>query len=434
MKRIGAIILSFEETEDLSELKPWKEAANAELYATLRESIPINGLVALSTCNRVELIYSINPGEPSEFVTHENIATLIVSKLPSLASHVKPVVLNGREAVRHLLRLGAGLESMIVGETEIRAQMKQAFEEAGEIGALDPVLRLLFHRIFQEARAIRAAIPMGRLPLSAATLSIRKLRDRFHRGGRLPDLGDAAMVVIGSGPMSRQSAEYLSKWAPRVVWVNRTISKIETRAAELGAQVMAFDEFMADPSSAGPVAAVVTATSRSDAFITPEFIASLRRADDGAALTLVDLALPADVDEACGRMNDIEIISLETLRAELDQNRRKREEAAEAAAAPTQAALLRVEAEFISAVSAPIIKNIQKDVRDKSRRRLEQLLDDRLAHLTEKDKRLLYNWAIQANKDLNRIHRRGMESVLRNYFSDDVDVHRVETEARSSHS
>ena len=71
---------------------------------------------------------------------------------------------------------------------------------------------------------------------------------------------------------------------------------------------------------------------------------------------------------------------------------------------------------MISGLSGSLMKEIQKDVRDKSREHLDRLLKGRLSHLTGKDRKMIYNWAIQANRELNRIHRRGLEALVREYL------------------
>ena len=419
MIRVGAIILSFEETEDLSALLPWKELSAEAVYGEsgILKMLPMSGLLFLSTCNRVEFIYSTPNG-----VHHRDIEKHFLQNMPPLRAGVKPRFLNGRSAVRHLLRLATGLESLVLGETEIRAQMKQSFDEARKYNALDSRLRILLQNIFQEARGIRSSISMSNLPLSVATLSVKKLRDKYEElhGPVFEEKkgeGKDAIVVIGSGPMSRQSAQYLSKWAPRLVMVNRSLEKIQDTVSTLGIEAMSFDDFINHPEKIGPVSAIITATSRLDAFITPEFVNRLRNHSE-ENLILVDLALPPDVDEKTMQLPGINMISLETLRAELEQNKEKRREAALEAEGPIEDALYRVKASIVAAHAAPIITNIQRDVRQKSREKLEQLLTSHFSHLSSREKRLLYGWAIQSNKEINRIHKRGMETVLREYFSE----------------
>lgn len=418
MDRVGCIVLSFEEAGDLSGLLPWKQVDARALHAELNALQKTPGFVYLSTCNRVEIIYTLE-----ESGEHTNFALDIMERLPRLRPGLRPAFYQGASAFRHLLRLAAGLESMVLGETEIRAQLKEAFENAV---ALDTRLRLLFQRVFRESRLIRSRIPLNHLPLSVATLATRKLIERAWGGGTA---AGELVAIIGSGPMSQQSARYLAKAGCRIALINRTPEKVEDLARSLSAPVYSFDDFLADPACVGPIAALVTATSRPDAFLTPALVQRLLAARTrlvpaggaaGAAepvrpLALIDMAVPRDVAPECGELPGALLIDMESMREELAENRERRRIAAGEADRLIDDLLYRLEAQLIAGLSAPVMGELQREVHDKSRRHLSDLLDGRLKHLSNRDRRMLYTWAIQANRDLNRLHRRGLESVLRYY-------------------
>ncbi|HMU83123.1 MAG TPA: hypothetical protein PKJ30_15050 [Leptospiraceae bacterium] len=415
MLQVGAIILSFEEAGDLTALTPWKAVDVWSLRDVLGDLVL--GFVPVSTCNRVEFYYTADTD------CHSQILDRVISFLPPLANGITPSHQTGRSAARHLIRLASGLESMVLGETEIRAQLKQAYEDAVKHNTLDRRLRILFQHVFQESRGIRQEVPMSRLPLSVATIATRHMlrliapQTEYLKEASLPHTA----VVIGSGPMSRQSAESLSRHFQSIVLVNRTVSKIEPLAARLGASVLSFEEFVAAPErvcEGGKFpAAIVTATSRDDAFLTPELVNRILKQRGGSEkLCIVDMALPADVHPDCATDERVSIITMETIRKELDGNREKRAEAARMAADAIEKALIRTEAAMISGVSSTLLKDIQKEVRDKSRQELDALLGNRLSHLSAKDIRMLYDWAIRAHKEMNRIHRKGLESVLEHYY------------------
>jgi glutamyl-tRNA reductase len=400
---------------------PWKEVRPADVYEQLHCRLPaLEGFLFLSTCNRVEVIYTL-----ADSNLHGNFAVEFIEVMPPLRPGLRPGFLSGNGAIRHLLRLSAGLESMVLGETEIRAQLKESFESAV---ALDKRLSMLFQHLFRESREIRARIPLNHLPLSVATLATGKLAERLGRRHRR-DVGQFAdrIAVIGSGPMSQQSARYLAKMGCEIVLINRTPAKVQDLARTLGAGVSAvvsFDQFLRDPEGVGPVAGVVSATSRNDAFLTPEIVGVLRdrfracqvESEPIRPLVLIDMALPRDVHPDCEKLSGVEVIHMDSLREELAANRRRRQLAAAEADVLIDEILFRLNAEMIAGLSAPIMTRLQKNVRDKSRRHLDDLLSDRLSHLTARDRRVLYDWAIRANRELNRLHRRGLEDILRHYY------------------
>ena len=455
MDHIGCVILSFEEAGDLSGVVPWKEVRPEDVYEQLHSRLPaLEGFIFLSTCNRVEVIYTL-----ADSNLHGNLAVEFTDVMPRLRAGLRPSFLSGNAAIRHLLRLSAGLESMVLGETEIRAQLKASFESAV---ALDKRLRLLFQLLFRESREIRARIPLNHLPLSVATLATGKLAERLGRRHRrdagktravkqngfahperaaVSEIARERIAIIGSGPMSQQSARYLAKMGCELVFINRTPEKVQALAHSLGAsvptEIIAFEDFMNDPASVGNLAGLVTATSRSDAFLTPEIITVLRDADahdssERSPLVLIDMALPRDVHPACEDLAGVEVIHMDSMREELAENRRRRQLAAAEADLLIDDILYRLNAQMISDLSTPVMTRLQKNVRDTSRRHLDDLLQDRLSHLTARDRRVLYDWAIRANRELNRLHRQGREDVLRHHYGNSENGSSVQQHKRTS--
>ena len=443
MKAIGVIVLSFEEVAGLGDLLPWKSVPSAELYGKggLLSAVPWESFVILSTCNRVEFIYSLGDSAADERAKHAEVYRRLLESMPALPEGIHPRAETGRRAMEHLIRLASGLESLVLGESEIKAQLVSAKQEAMACGGLDSSLHTVLQQVFRESREIRNAVPMHRLPLSLPALAARRLRADAPAEGLLPKTNGpctpspedaastpalqsagnragssaSAVVIVGSGPMSKQAAEYLVKWSRRLVWVNRTPERVLGAAQRFGAEVVAFDRFLADPACVGPVLGIVTATSRPDAFITPEFVARLLPGANG--ITLVDLALPMDVDPRVTDLAGIRLVTLDSMREELEANRARRKQAAEAAEEFVIDALVRIEARLIASNSGRILRKMQREIRDRSRQSLEDLLGNRLAHLNARDRRALYDWAIRSNRDLNRIHRTGVENVLSEYYS-----------------
>lgn len=413
MKHFGSIVLSYEEVGGLGELLPWKvvDADGFTRPGGKLAGVPWDGFLAVSTCNRVEFIYSVD-GQ----TTHQEVYAALLECMPALPEGVRPKQLVGRRAGEHLVRLAAGLESLVLGESEIKAQLLQAKHRAREAGQLHPGLDTLLQQVFRESREIRNQIPMHRLPLSLPALAARKLRAGQTHSADVDSLSHdtAACIVIGSGPMSRQAAEYIAKWSPRLVWVNRSIEKIDSAAARLGAQCLSFEDFLANPAQVGPVSGILTATSHPSAFIDADLLGRMQLA---SSVVLVDLALPNDVAENVASRPSIDLVNLDSLRAELESNRERREEAAREADELVIDALVRIEARLIAQRSGPILRKVQQRIRERSRRHLEELLERRLAHLGARDRRALYQWAIRSNRDLNRIHRQGVEDVLEEYYA-----------------
>ncbi|MBE7439440.1 MAG: hypothetical protein HS115_13350 [Spirochaetales bacterium] len=403
MRRLGAIVLSHEEVGELASLVPWKLSSIDDLARTLFRETDLSGLVYLSTCNRVSFFYSLKS------TRHTDFALALLASLPPLPAGKRPAFYQGKEVLRHLLSLAAGLESMVLGETEIRAQLKNAFRSAEEAGHLDRRLRQVLPAVFAEARNIRNSIPFTNLPLSVASLALKKFTEAHTAQHGERALSGQKIAIIGSGPMSAQAVEYARKRGLSILLVNRSLEKIAPLCERTGADRMLLQDFLENPESQGPLAAIFSATSAPHYILDQEVLGRLK-----SRPILIDLAVPRDIDPSAAR--NFTLICMETLKKEVEANQQKRRAAAAFAREFIEDSLFRIKADFIAAIAAPVIRNFQRDVRNISRERLSELFDSRLNHLSMRDRNLIYDWAIRANRDLNRLHRSGLARVLHTYY------------------
>ena len=195
-----------------------------EIYSTLSGAAP--GLVVLSTCNRVELYWY---GEEVEGVV-SMISEFFINKT-GMDPLECAAILHGDDVVRHLFRVASGIESLMVGENEILAQVRQAAEEAARRGTLDPYLRLLFHRAVvagkRARRETRISAGAVSIPLVAARLASEEM------GG----LEGRTVVIVGAGEAAAIMAEAVAKQKPgRLIVVNRTPGKAKRLAEMLDAE------------------------------------------------------------------------------------------------------------------------------------------------------------------------------------------------------
>ncbi len=406
MKRLGLIKLSHDMLISIEDLNPWKEISLQDIKKLIQNSnFKIQSFVFLSTCNRVELIYIIENSD-----NHLDFYAYLIKHLPSVVE--KPELITGRPVIKHLLKLSAGLESMVLGETEIRHQMKQALQSSVEENVVDSQLLQLFQSVFRESKGIRKKIPAN-LPLSISSIGIRKLEEEL--GGLASH--NELFIVIGSGVMSKNSIEYLKKWgAKHIIWVNRSLNKIKENAESLQVPYISLKEFYDIQNFRNqfslPVRAIITATSSRDPIIRKDFIKSLSYQQ----LVIIDLALPPDVEDAVRDVPYVKVINLQTIKELLEKNKKRREESMLLASNMIEDSLYRIESDWITSLSKNIIIEIQQKIFDHSRKKLNYLLNGNLSHLNNRDKRILYDWAIKFHREMNRIHKVGLEKVIKNYY------------------
>ncbi len=272
--------------------------------AALRERY--GAAVLLSTCNRTELYLSAENDDVD--------GPAAARALSDLAGYAAPpealFALRGREAARHLLRVAAGLDSMLLGEDQILGQVRGAFIAAVEAQTTDHLLSRLFHLAIATGRRVRGETALGRHARSVSAAAVQTLQSR------LGNLATATVLVVGAGEAGKLTARSLAaSGAGRLLIANRTQQRANAIAAALGAGAVPLSAL--EPAIA-EADAVVCASAAPDYQLTP---ALLRRArpDGTKPLLIVDIAVPRDVDPACAGEPGVTLLDIDTLDAASNQ-------------------------------------------------------------------------------------------------------------------
>jgi glutamyl-tRNA reductase len=302
--------------------------------ATWRAHAP-EGLstILLSTCNRLE-VYAWISGRtdaPRRALLRALSRAAGVSQT-EIGPYVRCLV--GCEALRHLVRVASGLDSLLVGEEQIRGQVREALRSADEYEALPAALRGVFQRAIESARRVRASTRLGQVP-SVAAAGVNVAR-RAVPG----DVRGKPVVVLGAGVMARAAAEALLASGARVLVLNRTPAHAERLMAHLRGGIE-IDSLNALPDAISRAALVVCATAARSTLITRDTAAAAaaRRTEP---LILLDIALPRDVDPLAREVPGITLIDLgdlEKLCPVDSPTRRAEQERAESLAADEAARL-----------------------------------------------------------------------------------------------
>jgi glutamyl-tRNA reductase len=274
----------------------WRQAAPAGL-----------GCVLLSTCNRVE-VYAWVEGRPTTVIRalQRSLARAAGVDLSDLLPHLKSW--SGRDALVHLVRVTTGLDSQVVGEEQIRGQVREALRAAEANGQLSASLRGTFQRVGESARRIRGSTRLGKVP-SIATAGVNVAR-RALPGS----LEGQVAVVLGAGVMARASAEALLACGARVRVLNRTPAHAERFLSRLGPAV-AIDSLDALPRALVEAVLVVGATASREPVLDFATVEGALRERQSRPLVLLDIALPRDVDPRV-RQLPVTLIDLDDLERE----------------------------------------------------------------------------------------------------------------------
>lgn len=252
----------------------------------LKHGFDIPEIFYIGTCNRVEFVFygshSLTPAFIESFLDKLNL------RLPEerMAVFLEQVdTYEGMDALRHLFRMSCSLESLVVGEKEILAQVRKAYERCRASGFTGDFLRLMMDNLVRTAKEVYTRTKISRNPVSVVSLAYRKLKEM-----KLPD--NPRIVIVGAGETNQNVAKYLKKHKfTNFTVFNRTVSKAETFAAELGARLLPLSE-LGNYREGFDV--LITCTGAAEAIIDKAMYARLLNGETDHKV-IVDLAVPTDV-------------------------------------------------------------------------------------------------------------------------------------------
>jgi len=280
----------------------------------------------LATCNRTE-IYCYGPNPETATLldwVHEawNLGSERIDQY--FYSH------QDIEAIRHLIRVAGGMDSLVLGESQILGQLKQAWEVSRSVDAAGNLLDRLCQHAVTTAKSIRHKSAIGDKPVSVAYTAIVLARRLFS------DLGSRRVLLVGAGEMIDLCARHLNQHGvSRLSIANRDASRAERVAGDLGATPIP----LSDLAIALPQADIlITSTASSHPIITLEAVRTAMAARRRQPMFIVDIAVPRDVEPAVGKLDDVYLYTIDDLQQVVDDNLDRRSSAAREAEPEIEAA------------------------------------------------------------------------------------------------
>jgi glutamyl-tRNA reductase len=281
------------------------------------QQFPQSEAVLLSTCNRTELYVASRSLEflPSDqqmiglLAEHRNIEAERIR--PNLFTH------RDRAAIRHLFSVAASLDSMVIGETQILAQVKRAYQLASASNAQIPLTHHVFQSAIRIARRISNETQIHSTRVSVPSVAIGVLaRQIFER------LDNKRVLIVGAGEMARETLRYVVAEGGRdLVIVSRNRSRGEPLATEFGGRMADWADLSRELTTAD---LVISATAAAEPVLTLELFQPIEKARRQKPLFILDLAVPRDVDPRIGDCLNVYLYTLDDLQRECDQNRQAR--------------------------------------------------------------------------------------------------------------
>ncbi len=287
----------------------------AEFLRDLRGGADVQEAVAISTCNRTELYLVVGDPVEAESAALGMLATQAGIRPTTLASALYSY--RNCDAARHLYRVTSGLESMIVGENEIQGQVKRAYEAALERETTGPLTNHLFKAALETGKRVRTETEIGERQLSLPAVAVALAREQ------LEEIRGTEVVILGTGETSELTARALADSGVRVVFVaNRRRDRAIGLARRYGGTCVNFDEL---PQALERADIVVAATASPHLLLEARELAEVMAARGGRSMLLIDLAVPRDIDSACGEIGAVSLYDIDDLQAVIDRNRKVRQ-------------------------------------------------------------------------------------------------------------
>jgi len=290
-----------------------------QLARALAELTALDGIheaVIVSTCNRTEV-----------YCTRDKMADAMVSDWLCRFHQLSPDSLiphiynyQQADAVRHMLRVAAGLDSMILGEPQILGQMKQAYQAALQANSIDTLVNRLFQHTFSVAKQVRTDTAIGASPVSVAFAAVSLARQIFD------NLKDQTALLIGAGETIELTARHLHEQGiGKIIIANRTVSRAHDLAAQFSGYGIGLDEINMHLAEAD---IVISSTGSTEPLIKRKQMKSALKKRKHRPVFMVDIAVPRDIAADVAELDDIYLYTVDDLQQVIEENLRSREEAA----------------------------------------------------------------------------------------------------------
>ncbi len=270
----------------------------------------------LSTCNRTEVYCHLNNQEhqqPMEWL----------SKFHGLEhDEIKPFLYSHPDAgaVKHLLRVASGLDSMVLGEPQVLGQLKSAYQTALETGSIGKLLNRLFQHSFHVAKEIRSSTSIGAHPVSVAFAAVRLAQQIFG------DLSEQTALLIGAGETIELAARHLHEQGlKKMIIANRTLSRSQKLADEFSAYAIALGNI---PDHLAEADIIISSTASQLPILGKGAMESAIKKRKHRPVFMVDIAVPRDIEAEVGQLDDAYLYTVDDLKDVVEENINNRKQAA----------------------------------------------------------------------------------------------------------
>ncbi len=268
----------------------------------------------LSTCNRVELLLV---ADSQANIEDQLITFLFGERIPGAEARQYLYMHYGRDAVHHLFMVAASLDSMVVGESQILGQLKEAYRHAARFGCTGPLLNKLLHKSFSVAKRVRTETAIGSSAVSISYAAVQLAKKIFG------NLKDKKVLLIGAGEMAELAAEHLvGQGVAEVIVANRTLARAVDLAKRFNGKAVAMVELVTQLEYAD---IIISSTGATDIILRKDEVKSIMRARMNRPLFFIDIAVPRDLDPRLAEIDNVYLYDIDDLSSVVEINKSERD-------------------------------------------------------------------------------------------------------------
>ncbi|MFT5082208.1 MAG: glutamyl-tRNA reductase [Lentisphaeria bacterium] len=349
---MSLIALGINHTTASLEIRERLAFSPAQIEPALRDAsgrARVREIAILSTCNRTE-IYCQAEGDVRDLIAWLSSVTNVPIDDIAAVHYVH----YEEEAARHMMTVACGLDSLVLGESQILGQMKSSFAISRECGALGGVLYDAFQRVFVIAKKVRSETAIGENPVSVAYAAVSLAQQIFS------DLQKGTALLIGAGETIELVARHLlDQGIKKIIVANRTLEKALNLAEKLNAEAILLSDI---PANLHLADIVISSTASQLPLLGKGAVEQALKKRKRKPMFMVDIAVPRDIEAQVGDLDDVFLYTVDDLKDVIDENKRSRQQAAKIAHEIIDEGIKRYLREKRSASAVNTIKSFRKNI------------------------------------------------------------------------
>ena len=352
-----------------------------EAYACLIGKSPVSQCVILSTCNRTEIYALTAHAVSGRDALLKMLANVRGANYCDLENCL--YFYSGIEAVSHLFRVTAGLDSMVLGETQILGQVREAYEKAVEQDAVGKELHGLFQQAVRCAKKVQTETRINHNSVSVSYIAVEMIKKE------LGSFEGLRVLVIGAGKMSRLTLKHLHELGARDIWItSRTHRRAKNLAANFNGRTI---DFSRKKETLPAIDIIISSTGAPHLLLRREEMVAVMEQRNHKPVFIIDIAVPRDIDPAVRELENVFLYDMDSLQQAAESNCREREKDASAARTLVASEAENFQAWFKTLEVVPVIRALRQKADQIRRLETDRCLENKLNRLNDKEKLAVEN-------------------------------------------